>query len=471
MVGLAIRFDLGRYHANPWGSHVNDAAVEWPPSPWRVLRAIYSVARMNAGLAELTPAIDRALQTLVDAGPPVFELPPARAGHTRHYMPDASYSALRPGDTSKVLDGFLALDPSAELRVWWDAELDPEAADALAAAARSLGYLGRSESVCSARLETGARPDQVGAAPVEEVVEPGEEAEVIDLLCPERGQSVEALGVSVTELRKRRRLVPVGSKRVTYAVSAPSGPEAPLPRRATRTEPTIALLRLTGSQRPGLTEAVAVGQALRAALQSIYGRRNDNAVSAVLSGRNGERPRTDQHRHAHYLALPGHHGRRVDRLVVWAPEGLGTEEVAALAELSYLTIHRTPGRLPVALAALGTTKTLQLPELLGRATDWRSLTPFGLVRHPKRRRGMLIDSPEDQVRRELRLRDLPTPESVELERGSWHRFRSSKVGTSRLERASLFGVRLRFAEPVPGPLSLGAFSHFGLGLMKADKQG
>jgi CRISPR-associated protein Csb2 len=468
VVGLAIRFDLGRYHANPWGSHVNDAAVEWPPSPWRILRALYAAARTNVGLAELRPAIDRGLQKLADAGPPVFELPPARAGHTRHYMPDASYSAERAGDTSKVLDGFLAVDCSAELRAWWDVALDAETTDALAAAARSLGYLGRSESVCTARLEARGHPEQVSAAPVADLVDAGEEAELVDLLCHEPGQPLETLGVSVTELRKRRRLQPVGSRRVTYAVTAPSGPESPLPRRPTRSGPTIALLRLTGSQRPGLTEAVAVGQALRASLQSLYGRRTDGAVSPVLSGRAGDRPRNDQHRHAHYLALPDHHGRRIDRLVVWAPEAFGAEEVASLGEIMYLTMHGVPGRMPVALAALSTAETLRLPELLGRAPAWRSLTPFGLVRHPKRRRGVLIDSPEDQVRRELELRGMPAPEAIRLERGSWHRFRSSKAGTSRLERASVFGVRLRFAEPVPGPIALGAFSHFGLGLMTVD---
>ena len=37
---LAIRFPLGRYHANPWDRSVNEGAAEWPPSPWRILRAL-----------------------------------------------------------------------------------------------------------------------------------------------------------------------------------------------------------------------------------------------------------------------------------------------------------------------------------------------------------------------------------------------------------------------------------------------
>ena len=37
---LAIRFPLGRYHANPWDRAVNEGETEWPPSPWRLLRAL-----------------------------------------------------------------------------------------------------------------------------------------------------------------------------------------------------------------------------------------------------------------------------------------------------------------------------------------------------------------------------------------------------------------------------------------------
>jgi CRISPR-associated protein Csb2 len=88
-----------------------------------------------------------------------------------------------------------------------------------------------------------------------------------------------------------------------------------------------------------------------------------------------------------------------------------------------------------------------------------------LVRHPKRRNGRLVDSPQDQVRRELAHRGFSDDVGVSLERGSWHRFRSSKAGSSRLDRASLIGVRLTFSEPVDGPIALGALAHYGLGLM------
>jgi len=166
------------------------------------------------------------------------------------------------------------------------------------------------------------------------------------------------------------------------------------------------------------------------------------------------------------LSGPDGESRRVDALYVWAPEGFGPAEVAALASITHIYLRDVPDPLRCALAALGTTGQLELPKLLGPARSWRSVTPFGLVRHPKRRNGRLVDSPEDQVRRELSHRGFDEEVAVTLEKGSWHRFRSSKAGSSRLERASLTGVRLTFDEPVRGPISLGALAHYGLGLME-----
>lgn len=464
MIGIAIKFELGRYHANPWGSHVNEAAAEWPPSPWRIIRALYSTSRTHTALADSRTAIDRALQALIDAPPPLYSLPETVAAHTRHYMPQSSYSALRPKDTDKVLDGFLALDRDAELCAWWDTALDAEAADALFDIARRLGYLGRSESVCSARMVTGAAPKAISAAPAASVETDAGEWDLVDLLCPRSGRPLDDFTVSVTQLRKSRRLIPDGAQHVTYAVERSRRHAAPNDGYANGGRPTLALFRLRGSARPAITEAVAVGQALRSALQHSYGQRNEKTASPTFSGRQGMTPRNDQHRHTHYLSLADGSGPRIDRLVVWAPEGFHRAEVEALAGITYISMHTIPERLPTALAALGTTDELDLRALTGPARTWRSITPFGLVRHPKTKRGELRDTPEEQVCKELEHRGFPKPKEIVPEPGSWHRFRSHKAGQSRLQSTSVYGIRLRFGEPVRGPIALGSFSHFGLGL-------
>ncbi len=469
MIGLRISFELGRYHANPWGAHVNEAATEWPPSPWRLLRGLYSIGRTHAEMEPRRQDLDRALEALAQAPPPQFELPPATAGHTRHFMPVIEGRSEK---SAKILDGFMALDPAAELVVWWDADLDAEASDALAAAARRLGHLGRSESVCTAELRTGAGPGEISAAPLEEM-DDGSELETIDLLCVSADEPLRALQTGVTEVRKAKLREPPGTRRVTYGVRGSVPHEAPKPERSHR-RPNLALFRVHGGSRPAFAEAVAVGQLFRSALQGTYGRLSGGSSSPTLSGRSGDRPRSDQHLHAHYISLP-EPDRRIDRLAVWAPEGFGPKEVAALAELRmivpYDPRHEGTRPLRVALGTLGNTDDLLLPELLGPARRWRSRTPFGLVRHPKVRGGRTVDSPVEQVERELAHRGFPAPRSVTLVRGAWHRFRSSRVGTSRLARATLVGVAVEFEDEVAGPIAIGALSHFGLGLLApADRE-
>lgn len=461
VVGLAIQFDLGRYHATPWGAHVNDARVEWPPSPWRILRALYGASRTHVGLTASRAAVDRVLVHLAGAPPPVYKLPAWSTGHTRHYFPNRLHSPSRLGETDRVLDAFHALDPEAELRVWWHAELDEPNRAAFVAVTSALGYLGRSESICSASVLSGEPPDEPDALPHADAKR-DQRADTIELLCTMGGgHALEAITCSVSELRHSRRLVPPGTRLVEYAV------RRPLPSRpagAALERPTLARYRLQGGNRPGLREAVAVGERLRAALQGRYGGRHQQAVSRVFSGRDGDRPRADQHRHAHYLSTPSPDGRRIDHLVVWAPEGFGSGELDCLAGLTSTRIRGLPEPLRVALTAIGTEAELLLPDLLGPSSRWTSLTPFGLTRHPKRRRGKTVDGPTDQIRRELALRGHPEPLEIRLLRGGWADFRRSRVFESRLRAPSLYGATVQFDREVCGPMALGALSHFGLGL-------
>lgn len=469
MLGLRVTFDLGRYHATPWGSNVNDAAIEWPPSPWRLLRGLYAVGRTHAQLANRRDDLDRALSALALADPPLYELPPAVPAHTRHYMPVPDGKKER---SAKILDGFLAVDREAALVAWWEASLDAEASDALAAAARCLGYLGRSEAVCTAEMTAGAGPQGPAAAPIESDVEIEPPGETIDLLCADSDEPLTALAIGVAELRAQRRLVPPGTRWVTYRVADRSRSKAG--RAVAPSRPELALLRIRGGDRPAISEAVKMGQLLRSALQSRFGKQASGAASATFSGRAGDTHRTDQHRHAHYLSLPDRHSRRIDTLLVWAPEGLGEDEVGALAGLRVLsdpTLDATKHQ--AALGALGNKEELHLPRLLGPARQWQSLTPFALVRHPKKRREKVIDGAKEQVARELAHRDLPVPADIEKDidilTGQWHRFRSSKLGETRSQRRPLVGLRIRFPQEVTGPITIGALSHYGLGLMEPSE--
>lgn len=465
MVGVAIAFDLGRYHATPWGSHVNDGLIEWPPSPWRLMRGIYAVTRTNVGLHDRLDEVDRALATLAQAPPPAFHLPPVALAHTRHYMPSRLHSPTASDETDRVLDAFAALDRKDEIEVWWQASLAEDEQTALSGAVAALGYLGRSESVCSARMLSGEPQADLHARPVDELDDLDDTQTLVSLLYPDGEDALNALATSIGELRRGRMLQPPRTRFVDYAIREAS----PSTRPAARVErPTLACFRVNGGSRPRLHEAVTACTVLRSAAQSKHDKDRTGKKSPVFGGHTDDGPRRDQHRHAHYLALPGDDGRRIDHLVVWAPEGFGHDEVTSLATIRELWLRDLDKPLRLALTTLGDDKHIMLPQVLGPSDRWRSLTPFALPRHTKRRSGRIVDGPEDQIRRELAFRDAHKAELltrvVPMRSGSWGRFRRARPGVSRLETPRVVGAELHFAEPVRGPIALGALSHFGLGL-------
>lgn len=148
-VTLALRFPLGRYHATPWSRAVNEGEVEWPPSPWRLLRAL--VATWHLRWPEL-PAVefDAALSQFIGVLPR-YSTPAVNPGHTRHYMPDlADRSGSR--STDLVLDPFLWVSDDQPLLVQWEVDLDKGQRSVLVKLCELMPYLGRAESQVQAEV-------------------------------------------------------------------------------------------------------------------------------------------------------------------------------------------------------------------------------------------------------------------------------------------------------------------------------
>lgn len=107
MATIALRFPGGRYHATPWGNHVNEGDVEWPPIPWRILRALLATGFTRLGWRSVPETAQSLISSLAGVLPS-FRLPSGTVAHTRHYMPTM-------WTTTKVIDAFIRLDPDDEL--------------------------------------------------------------------------------------------------------------------------------------------------------------------------------------------------------------------------------------------------------------------------------------------------------------------------------------------------------------------
>src|SRR5574337_833496 len=184
MIASSFKFLAGRYHATPWGRHVNEGAVEWPPSPWRILRAL--VATWRRTLSDLPQErVEPILRALAE--PPEFLLPPASTGPARHFMPwDKNWKPNEPDKAkTKVFDAFVAVSRETPLWVRWpQVSLGRNQRNTLACILTNLNTLGRSESWCQAELVNGAdSPDRRACRPLQGDVPRNHE--IVRLLCPD----------------------------------------------------------------------------------------------------------------------------------------------------------------------------------------------------------------------------------------------------------------------------------------------
>ncbi len=205
----------------------------------------------------------------------------------------------------------------------------------------------------------------------------------------------------------------------------------------------------------------------------------DRYSSRVLSGKDATGHYLAGHDHAHFLSTAeGDDRRRVTHLCVYAREGFGAGEMAALTGLRHLRVGEL--QLRAQLVGLGQPADFRA-ELFGRSTGearvWASATPYVGPAHIGRfgRARDLLKA----VRRELRRWASHQPNGIEVEalepisdtHSAWKgrprpfefvRSRSRAGDDGYLRPIGTFQVT--FSRPVAGPLCLGYACHYGLGL-------
>ena len=523
MIAIALKFPAGRYHANPWRRHVNEGAVEWPPSPWRILRAL--VAVWKRCVAEVSQAeVEPILRTLAE--PPEFVLPRASTGHTRHFMPKKG-----PEDRTIVFDTFVAVPKSAHLLVrWQSATLNDAQMELLSRLVTNLNTLGRSESWCDAEMvkELTASSGFI-CAPLDGDIP--SDSEILKLLCADPAtafREAEAPTANGGKKKTRHNSLPVndppwnlcgetlqldrqrwsdapGSKWVRYARPRNCfGVEPKSARRGSeQAKFQVARYAIDSAVLPLATETLRVAEGTRRGLMGIYGRLTQvgdtRGSSPVFSGKDMHgQPLTD-HTHAYYLPTDEDGDGRLDHLTVFASAGFGINERRALDQVRELRLgHEGEERHPLRLLLLGMGTSAEYnPGPLQLSNRWVSATPYIATRYAKTRGSNRIDLNAQEHRlaflqanlRIQLMQLLPelsgeqAPEvRVDAEWDSnrifrigkrWRciefkRFRQKRDDDGGRRLAGAF--RLQFSRPVCGPIALGHSSHFGLGLFMPVKE-
>jgi CRISPR-associated protein Csb2 len=432
--------------------------------------------------------------------------------------------------TSLVFDTWADVS-DGEMEIHWDCDLTVEESGLLTQLVASLGYLGRSESwvagtvIDSPSVTTfnavphrdgerrGPEWDQVavlGPMPPLEYAEwrGGEVARVLaDFPLPEGKKKppkkllvereravapfppdlVDCLLKDTAWWKSHRWNAPPGSQSVLYwrrrgalEVGPPTQMQRAQPPKVTTMLLALSTPRRNASALPACTRTLPQAELFHRALVGRVGRGQRVDVPELTGRDDGGRPLTLPHQHAHVLPLDLDDDNHLDHLLIHAPMGLGPEAQAAIRALRRTWTKGSVGELQLALAGVGDLDSLRLIKgqssnaidaLLGEpegASVWISRTPFVPPRFLKQRGRNNL---EGQVRSELESRGITTECTVELLMEESKRFRHYIRCRKRAKAPPQdlgLALRLRFARPVSGPISIGYAAHFGMGQFRTD---
>ena len=521
MPTIELRFPAGRYHATPWGRHVNEGAVEWPPSPWRILRGLIATWYLKTTREEVSePMMRNLVGTLVDHLV-TFQLPSASLGHTRHYMPVIEGCNQK---TTKVFDTFIHV--AGPLRMKWEVTLSPEQIRALSILCERLSYLGRAESLVEAQLlaDDVSFATNAHALPENEPVPAG--YELLRVLIPQSEATFqqwratlapvpapaettpkakpkkttnkntapklpvdlfEALHADTGDLQAAGWTLPPGSRLVDFVRREDCFELAPIRPQPRLRRPTVARFAVASTVLPRITRAVSVAERVHQALASRF---KDGPAPTVFTGLGSDGKPQTGHRHAFILCESNGVRDAVTHVTIFARDGFDASARKALESLQRVWGHGGHD-LQLVLLGFGEPETfLDSPILNGGkpAKVWQSLTPFVPTRHLKTFRdgrpkldgdGWAIGSPEHDLRRligeaqDAANHPLPLPMKIETQTRLVLNGRNLSALEFQTERQhgngtragqSPHGFKLTFVEPVHGPLAFGYGAHFGLGL-------
>lgn len=496
---LRQEFPLGRFHATPWRVNpYDDLHGEWPPSPWRLVRAVTARWYQRAREAAEEPDVAQLeeLQVALCKSTYAFHLPVGSRKGTplRQYQPmdfgwrpaTRKKAGTRSYGTSLVQDNYWCMPPDAP--VWWfidGNDWDDRGRTVLAQCLERMVYFGRTETLTRIRIaESG---DEIPAAncTLADRRTPG----AVPVLSPLNEAAREDIERTTDNPEAVKRAVPPGAQWL-YAVR-PERPASRERRRVPKRRPDCHLMQFAigwnvAPERRAVTRLTARfrGAVLRELLRlktggasTNWARANREVREAVadMFGKDADGEPLKGHRHAEFLGWCENDA--LTRLFVWRgsrPFDAQEQEAILLAsarDVSWAAAGSRSDQWKVRLVPLD--RAVPPPPGFDNRPSavWESVTPYVPPRHHlrggKERDG---ESVAEQIRGELHERK--TVDEVQVELVGQPQWVSVHVPRRESAKRAFIGdrrghlLRLRFNIPVVGPICLGHSSSFGLGLFR-----
>lgn len=491
----------GRYHAHPWGQAQHAmGGPEWPPSPWRLLRAI-AACWFDAAEPPCSAEVrDGILNALGRAGAPRIWVPKASFSEIPFYQPVTVAKPKGREINARVLhyDHFVVL-AAPDVYFAFDTDLTEEQRTVLSRLLSRARYFGRAESRASAGL---AEPDQQkpdgyfeatpsghsGGTPkvrwnvlvttpefsAPDLWQVREPSRAKGKAGPRSGaltRDTEAPPHFVEALISAKKPIPDGTRWLEYKLPqsaiVPQLPKRRISRASSPVVPAAEIhFRLFRRVPIPLLQIVLLARDFRDQAVRRYSQAT-GSHSVLLSGREEDGSVARGHRHAYYLPRPTRSSAGfLDLLVVVLPGGeLGVDQEVLDAVLGITRLLR---RDPYPVLVVP--EEVRAAPTTSSSATWRSLTPFlpPLQHRPRRDRTdpvqQMVRAVEESVERTPAQTSLMDRQVVPVLSHLYDASTSSaRASRHRITRRAGFVFQIEFSEPVQIPPGIGADAHFGLG--------
>lgn len=486
MLAIEMRFLTGRFHATPWGRNVNEGVPEWPPSPYRLIRALYDVWKRK--FPSWPEGRVESIFSELACESPVFELPEANASHTRSYL---SQNTKNINEKQLIFDAFVIIPrESAVTMMWPNACLSEDKVRDLDAMLSRLNYLGRSESWVDAKVISEVNGRSWNCGPEYRVVN-DKNLEPVKVACPvsleeyeknpytkkvgkrnEKDKVVswmDSLAFTTSDMLTSNLNVPPGFEYVTYLRQTNCFTfSKPVIHKFDPAGYTGVIYALESRVTPSVRETIELSERLHRKIIGIYKRvvNDPEKRSAIFSGRDADGRPLKDHKHVYILPVDKDQDGWLDHLVVVSKIPFNPDELTALDRLG--SVWQPKGKPDIYFVPL---KWGNYEEIICEIPKRKfiSSTPFVPTRHYRKGRGDFMEWLAGEVKKEAVYHGFPEPVEVKpvekllLKNGRsirWLEFRRSRKGESRQIG---YGFEIVFSEPVSGPVALGYGAHFGLG--------
>ena len=207
MIIIRITFTTGRYYATSWVGQ-SGKTTEWPPSPYRLLRAIIASWKYNMSHIDEEKVFE--LVRMLASELPEFHLPPIAFGREHDGIPACKDRGMKTGTY-----GMINKKEPVQI-IWPDLDMNRKKRRILRDILENIRYFGRTKSWCSITLDCNARtPNCVPQFKNAGSRMSGHNTRIA-VVSPKQDIAMDDLYTTRDNVRKKEGMHPDGSQMVPY---------------------------------------------------------------------------------------------------------------------------------------------------------------------------------------------------------------------------------------------------------------